>query len=231
MKSLLTVPIQAPSIAMIEQQLRKNEKNAQVYEIWIDHLPAKELSVEHLRESMKKWKKMSKKKLLVVCKNLSEKGKFRGRMKEKAELLLAAVEGGADYVDVEVRMEKKLIQSIVSAKKKKQVIVSFHDFKRTPSVAQLKTLVAKMAQMKADILKIVTFVKTLEDNQNLINLALELKHKKQKHIILGMGEKGIVTRILGQKLGNELDFVSLDSRTAAGQLSLEQANAFHAVLH
>src|SRR5690606_29466642 len=113
-------------------------------------------------------------------------------------------------------------EAVVLKKKKAKVIVSFHDFKRTPSAARLKSIAKRMVDLKADIIKIATFVNTLEDTQKLIDLALELKKKRQPHIVVGMGEKGISTRILGQKLGNELQFVTLEERTAPGQLSLQE---------
>ncbi|MGE3278319.1 MAG: type I 3-dehydroquinate dehydratase [Candidatus Altimarinota bacterium] len=230
MKPLITVPIQASSPAQIEKALRSGRKEVAAYEIWLDCLLKQDLSPERVEELVRHWKKVGKKKLVIVCKEKLENGHFTGTQAEKIEILAAAARGGADYIDVGMLGKDETIGTVGKRRKKAKIIVSFHDFNKTPQMPRLLSLAKKMQEWGADIVKIATFVNTLEDNQRLIELALRLKQEKQKHIILGMGEKGMVTRILGQKLGNELQFVSLDVSTAPGQLTLAQAIQFQNVL-
>jgi 3-dehydroquinate dehydratase-1 len=230
MKPLLTIPIHSGNTPDREQQLRAKRPEVQAYEIWLDALEKTELNPVRVEELVRRWKKLTKKKLVIVCKDQVENGRFSRIPAEKVELLAAAARAGADYIDIGLHTGKKWIETLVKKKKKAKLILSFHDFEKTPSVARLKSLAERMKELGADNIKIATFSNTLEDTQQLIELALQLKKEKKKHIILGMGEKGMVTRILGQKLGNELHFVSLGSKTAAGQLTLEQASAFQTVL-
>lgn len=230
MKPLLTVPLQVNDSSKVKKLLQKGNPEVDAFEIWIDSLPKTDLQPSVLESLIKSWKKISKKKIVIVCKDPGEKGSFRGNDRQKVELLSAAAAGGADYIDIGFHSGKKWVETLVKMKKKAQVIVSFHDFEKTPPFKKLQTLRMKMTELGADIIKIATFVNTLEDSQRLIELALQLKKEKRKHIILGMGEKGMVTRILGQKLGNELQFVSVEVATAPGQLTLGQAIQFQNVL-
>src|SRR5690606_7351558 len=140
MKPLITVPIQSSTPARIEKELQSARDRVEADEVWLDCLEKKDLFPGRVEKLVRHWKKMTKKKLIVVCKDLSEQGKFRGTSKEKADLLLAAADGGADYLDLGTRSGKKWIEAVVLKKKKAKVIVSFHDFKRTPSAARLKSI-------------------------------------------------------------------------------------------
>src|SRR5690606_36071561 len=230
MKPLLTVPIRASSPEAIERQLRQRIPSVQAYEIWLDALPKKFLEPKIIGKLVSQWKKITKKKLIVVCKDKMEQGRFTGTKSQKANLLIAAAQAGVHYVDIGLQTNKKNISTLMRQKGKTKLMVSFHDFKKTPTPPRLLQIIKQMKQTGADIIKVATFVNTLEDTQNLIDLALELKTKKQPHIIVGMGEKGIATRILGQKLGNELQFVTLEAHTAPGPLSLQVSLAFKIVL-
>jgi len=231
MKPFITVPIQSSTPAQIEMAFQSGRKEVDAYEIWLDCLAKKDLQPEKVEEFVRRWKKMSKKKLVIVCKEKNENGRFDRTQAEKVRILAAAARGGADYLDIGIHSGKKWIETLVRSKKKSKLIISFHDFEKTPSAARLLSTVRKMQALGADVVKIATFVNTLEDNQKLIDLALQLKQEKQKHIILGMGEKGMATRILGQKLGNEIQFVSLEVSTAPGQLTHEQALQLQKVVH
>ncbi len=104
-----------------------------------------------------------------------------------------------------------------------KLIVSSHDFKKTASKEALTTRAEDMLKTGADIIKIATMVTKLADNEVLLELGAELQEQNIPHVLIGMGEMGLITRTLGYKLGNAFDFVSLGSSTAPGQLTIEQA--------
>jgi|CXWL01.1.fsa_nt_gi 3-dehydroquinate dehydratase-1 len=224
---IFTVPIKAVNPEKLELLMSSKHSDISAYEIWIDQL---KILPENLESFFQTWKKISKKILVAVCKNPKEQGKFNGTDYTKVDLLLAASAGGADYVDIGLHSSKAELRRLKKGLKKTKLIISHHDFKKTPSEAQLKSIVKKMRQLGADVCKIATMVNDLDDNRRLIELAIDLKKRKVKHIIIGMGEQGMITRILSKELGNELQFVSLESKTAPGQLSLSQAFAFENVL-
>ncbi len=70
-----------------------------------------------------------------------------------------------------------------------------------------------------DIIKIATHINSEGDIITLQNLLAE---SKENLILIGMGEKGAVTRIEFPKLGSKLTFCSAQLNTAPGQISLEE---------
>ncbi|MDF2378650.1 MAG: type I 3-dehydroquinate dehydratase [Candidatus Gracilibacteria bacterium] len=229
MTPLLTVPIQAKTPEAIFKAIPK-ERKVQAIEIWIDHLNKKYLTPELISALIKQLKKKTTKKLVVVCKNNLERGKYKGSDKEKVDLLVAAAHSGADFIDIGLHSQSKEIQRLKTAKKKAKLILSHHDFTKTPVKKTLHSKVGQMKEKKADIIKVATMCHNVQDIERLMNLALDLKRKKQAHIILGMGEAGIITRLFAKHIGNTLNFVSLDSKTAPGQFDLKTMLSFEKVM-
>jgi 3-dehydroquinate dehydratase-1 len=95
-------------------------------------------------------------------------------------------------------------------------IVSFHDFKKTPRLSELKR-VATTAQRYATVIKIVTMLETEEDMDTLWDL---LACKWDKPLcVMGMGPLGRETRLLFPLAGSCLTYGYLDEPAAPGQLS------------
>jgi 3-dehydroquinate dehydratase-1 len=222
MKTLLTVPLRSKRPQDIERELKVKRKGVDAYEIWIDALPKTLQTPELLEGFFKHWRKQTKCKLIAVCKNRMEQGTYAGSDKKKVDLLFA-VAPFVDFIDVGLHTDREEIRRLKKGKKKAKLTISHHDFKKTPGAIELKNIVKNAMKQGADIIKIATLVMSLEDNRRLIELAMDLKQRRLRHIIIGMGEKGIINRILSQGLGNELQFVALESSTAPGQLSLAQA--------
>lgn len=71
-----------------------------------------------------------------------------------------------------------------------------------------------------DIMKIATMVRKEEDVRVLLRLLLE-KEKDEEMIVIGMGAKGQLTRILGPLFGSYLTYVSTPyGETAPGQIDI-----------
>ena len=73
--------------------------------------------------------------VLFTCRPEWEGGAFKGSEEERQRILMAAIDGGAAFVDIELRAEQEMRQGLISAAKKYGVktIVSWHDFKTTAS--------------------------------------------------------------------------------------------------
>ncbi|MDR3282976.1 MAG: shikimate dehydrogenase, partial [Candidatus Methanoplasma sp.] len=96
------------------------------------------------------------------------------------------------------------------------VIASYHDHDGTPSSDDI---VSRVEGLDGDIVKGAFRVNTFSD---LRSIFLASEAIERKHVLLGMGELGAVTRLRGDKLGNELTFAYVGEPTAPGQLSLEE---------
>jgi len=124
--------------------------------------------------------------------------------------LIKAIEEGCNFVDVEIGslQRDEIIQKAREYDCK--VIVSVHDFEKTPECLSFD-------KGKADILKIATKINMMEDSKRLLYL-LQVKNDL---IVVGMGDRGSFTRIIAPLLGSYLTYASVHQNTAPGQLDLK----------
>jgi 3-dehydroquinate dehydratase-1 len=139
----------------------------------------------------------------------------------RKDFLLKAIESGAAFVDVEVESEVDYREEIIAKARSCGcgVIVSFHDHARTPVRHELEGIVDACFRVGADIAKIACMVHSARDNARLLGLL----DSHRKIAIVGMGDKGRITRIAAPLLGSPFTFASLSKgkETAAGQIDKE----------
>ena len=152
----------------------------------------------------------------------SEGGKFHGGEKERISILKLIAEYNPFLLDVEfntIRKTKTLHNYI--KKTNTDVLVSWHDFKKTPNSKVLKKMYNQMGRFSKNI-KIVTSAKTQDDSSNVLSL---YNNSSKKLIAFAMGDQGRMSRILCLYLGSPFTYVSLGKPVAPGQFSLDQVNA------
>jgi shikimate dehydrogenase len=101
------------------------------------------------------------------------------------------------------------------------VVSSYHDHEKTPSS---EDIVSKLDSFNGDIVKGAFTVNSFTDLHSIYSASKELK---RKHVLLGMGSLGTVTRIRGPLLKNEFTFAYVGEPTAPGQLSLEEMSSLN----
>ncbi|MCL2296181.1 MAG: shikimate dehydrogenase [Methanomassiliicoccaceae archaeon] len=97
-----------------------------------------------------------------------------------------------------------------------EVISSHHNYDSTPPAKEIADL---LKNMKGDIVKGAFRVNSFSDLKTLYDVSRSIE---KRHVLLGMGELGAVTRIRSGTLGNEFTFAYVGTPTAPGQLSLEE---------
>ena len=97
-----------------------------------------------------------------------------------------------------------------------EVISSYHNYDSTPSPSEI---VDRLSKMKGDIIKGAFAINSFADLKNIFDAS---KRIEKKHVLLGMGELGTVTRIRQDILKNQFTFAYVGEPTAPGQLSLEE---------
>ena len=95
-------------------------------------------------------------------------------------------------------------------------IRSIHDFQSTPDSA---SIVRMLSDGEQEISKGAFMASSFGD---LHNIYLASKALGRKHVLLGMGETGRITRLRQKILNNEFTFGFLDGPTAPGQFSAEE---------
>jgi 3-dehydroquinate dehydratase-1 len=174
-----------------------------------------EFSNEEIKEVFSKGKK-----LIATCRP----GKIKDN--ERVEMLKIAVESGATYVDIEYEAPMDYKNDLIDFAHKHQcdVIISYHNYDRTPELDELEKIVQSCYAQGADLAKIATHVNMNRDNSKILSL-----YKAPGRLVaIGMGDLGRISRIIAPFLGAEFTYASVDdgSATAPGQISYERLNQF-----
>jgi 3-dehydroquinate dehydratase-1 len=127
-------------------------------------------------------------------------------------------EGLAALAAVDVELSSAICGAVAKQAEKlgKVCLVSHHDFEKTPSLAELESIVER-AQQNGAVAKVATLIRSEADVEILRTL---LGRKwKQPLCVIGMGEAWKDTRVSFPKLGSCLTYGYLDKPTAPGQVS------------
>jgi 3-dehydroquinate dehydratase-1 len=143
----------------------------------------------------------------------SEGGYFNGTEEERIAILRECSDV-AEYIDVELKTDKKLIDSIAETGCK--TIISFHDFLKTPPVDDMLNIVKKESEI-GDIAKIAVMPQKLEDTINV----LAILSRCDNTIAISMGDMGSYTRVIASKFNSPITFAASDDVTAPGQIDFE----------
>jgi 3-dehydroquinate dehydratase type I len=164
-------------------------------------------------------------KVIATCRpgNLSEG--------ERGEILQSALEEGVAYVDIEIESDRQVINSLRRSAQqyRSDLIISWHDFEATPPLSDLVSILEKCYALGGDVAKIASQVRSKDDMIRLMSLY----ERPGRKVVLGMGEKGSLTRIAAPLLGAEFTFAasSSDTSTAPGQLTIEELHTIYKILH
>lgn len=138
----------------------------------------------------------------------------------------AMLSGAIDFVDVELRRGDDLVRSLVHSAHQHGVlvIVSYHDFERTPTVNDMVDLLGRMDHLGADIPKLAVMAQSSEDALRLMQATAASREALKKPLItMAMGREGTISRLAGEAFGSCITFCALGSASAPGQVGLSQA--------
>ncbi len=144
--------------------------------------------------------------------------------------LFQACESGFDYVDLEINTEAigEIAKKVKSLGAK--VIVSSHDFETTPEKERLEEIIRDELSAGADICKVVGTSNTPGDNLTYLNLLRE--NADVEMVSFGMGEAGILSRVLSPLVGGAFTYASAEtgSESAPGQLTISELREIYRIM-
>jgi len=143
----------------------------------------------------------------------SEGGSFKGSEEDRIQILQECADI-ADFIDVELQTDKKLIESITDTGVK--TIISYHNFKQTPSLDFLSDIVYQEKEI-GDIAKIAVMPNNLEDTLTILAI---LSHFDNT-VAISMGELGSYTRVIASKFNAPFTFAVANDVTAPGQIDID----------
>jgi 3-dehydroquinate dehydratase-1 len=159
--------------------------------------------------------------LIITARHPREGGSIQLSAEERRALLLRFLPDAA-YVDIELRSAGPFAAIWQEARAKNvQTIVSFHDFKETPSRPRLDEIARAAKSLGADLLKIATRTDTPAQLTRLLDFFLRAR-LEMKIAAMGVGRLGRISRLEFAKCGSVLNYAHLGSPQAEGQLSITQ---------
>jgi 3-dehydroquinate dehydratase type I len=209
------IPIVEATVEKSLIAMKEAEPWADLIELRADYL--KQVKLAPLLENRRK-------PCIVTHRRKEEGGKYKGEERKRLSVLQDAIDLAADYVDVELATKRSFVQGLIRNKGGTHVILSFHDFRRTPSHKELQKLFDRMVRLGADVIKVVSFARSWEDNLTILSLIPFAKARKQEIVAFCMGEKGKVSRLFSPCLGAAWTYASLNKvkASAPGQMTVRQ---------
>ncbi len=208
------------AVVMTRPQDLKNSaslvrQGADLIELRLDHFL--NLGVEPWIAGLKKYTTCP---VLVTIRHKREGGNWQGSDTERLKWFKQILPY-ADAVDIELSSSKliKPLRALTQGARKK-LVISFHDFEKTPSLASLIRLARRAGRAQADAFKVATQINRVYDIQTLTNFIYHSPF--QPVIALGMGPKGIPSRTLFPLIGSLWTYAHSGKSTAPGQLSLTE---------
>jgi 3-dehydroquinate dehydratase I len=209
------VSIGVRSVAKLVANLRKALNKSDYAELRLDFLNPTQIPYclnlvkPHLRRC------------ICTLRPKSEGGKFAGTEMERISILKLIAEFDPYLLDVEynaLRKNKGLYEYL--KRTRVNILVSWHDFSKTPSEKLLRSMAKKMSRFSKNI-KVVTTARAIIDTLRILRLYKGMPHRTNL-IAFAMGDYGRMSRILCTRLGSPFTYVSLGKPVAPGQFSLDE---------
>ncbi|MCX5996267.1 MAG: type I 3-dehydroquinate dehydratase, partial [Chloroflexi bacterium] len=164
------------------EAISKAEGLADLFEVRIDLIGSK-------------WQQVAaglRKPWIAANRNVANHGRHEGSEEQRVNELLAALQMGADIIDIEI--ETPGLEDIVTqVKGKAKCLLSYHDWSGTKSPETLAAMVHRQLTAGADICKVVTTATGIDDNLAIIRLPSLFPWASV--IALAMGTAGALSRV------------------------------------
>ena len=160
--------------------------------------------------------------VILTIRSAAQGGRFAGPDAAREAAFMAAIAGGyASWVDIE--NDASIVDALaaaIAARKGAQLIVSHHDFARTPPLDALLAVVDRCHAIPGAVAKIATAVKTDDDRRTLLEL---LARRPDRTCVIGMGASADLRIELAAR-GSLLAYGYLERATAPGQMSAAETH-------
>jgi len=158
---------------------------------------------------------------VATCRRLAGGGRFTGSVQGELHWLAQARQAECLWCDIEIESLCKMHRSSLREYAVPScVLLSLHDFRRTPALAGI-TRARKNDGIAA--IKIAAHARTIADSLRLLRWA----RSTQDGVAIPMGEVALPARVLALRQGSALTYAPVGEATAPGQVSLEQMKSLY----
>ena len=147
---------------------------------------------------------------------------------------MAVSSNAFDIYDVELSSGTNAIITLTSLihQAGKKVLMSMHDFKRTPSIDTMMEKFKLMDSSEADIFKIAVMPEDYKEVLALMETSLRAKEIYDRPIVtISMSNMGLATRLLGEQFGSAITFGKADNGSAPGQIDVDSLKQVLKIIH
>lgn len=215
---MFCIPIIAPNTDEALKKIAEAAVQADVLELRLDLMESFDLS------SMVE---TSKKPVIATYRTTREGGRGSDDPQTVGNILLRAIDAGAEFVDMELCLSDDWQKRILASKKDSKVIVSSHFLEGTPSSKKLNRVFQESVSVGGDVVKIISMAREWEDILRVLELIPTARKQGVQIIAFCMGNLGRISRVLSHLMGGYLTFTSLETgqESAPGQIPIKEMKA------
>lgn len=128
-----------------------------------------------------------------------------------------------DFIDIELS-SIDIREDVINLGRKygTQIIISYHDFEKTPSDEVIQKIIDDTFSLGGDISKLAFKVNNENDVGRILSISYKNKSLGRKLIAIGMGELGKITRVAGYFFGSMITYTYIGKSVAPGQIEINK---------
>ena len=148
---------------------------------------------------------------------------------------MLAKSGYVDMIDVEAFTGNEEVREIIDTAHAcgVKVVVSNHDFYKTPPKEELISRLCKMQELGADVPKIAVMPQSRRDVLTLLAATEEMvrEYADRPIITMSMNGEGVISRLCGEVFGSAVTFGAAGRTSAPGQMQVKELKMVLEMLH
>ena len=183
------------------------EKGASLLEVRVDLFSAQ---FDSILEYLKKLRESVENPIIGTIRETDQNRDERLSMFERIIPLV-------DSIDIEI--DAAINHEVIKRAGGKTIIISYHDFERTPSNDELLQIIETAKGLGADIIKIAAMANSKEEVMRLLNFT---GTRSENLVTISMGDIGRLSRIQAPLYGSLFTYAYINEKIAPGQISLEE---------
>lgn len=156
--------------------------------------------------------------IIITNRMKQEGGAWKGSEEERIRVLISLLPA-ADAVDIELCAKDRDAVVKKARGSGKTVIISTHDFQKTPDNEVMKGIINDSFAAGADIAKLAVMPNSLADVLRLLDVTLLANAAV---CTIAMGEKGKYSRVVAPFYGSVMTYGYVEKATAPGQLRVDE---------
>jgi len=195
------------------------------------------MNIDRVKQALQAIRKILVHKPIIFTFRSSKEG---GQKEVSAEFYLELNKSIAEtklveVIDVELFNSEKDVKELVEIAHVNgvSVIISNHDFHKTPEKEEIISRLRRAEELGADISKIAVMPTSDSDVITLLDATriMSEEYAKGPIITMSMGDKGVISRLSGELFGSALTFGAVNKVSAPGQISVVELRKIIQLLH